>query len=54
VPSLALLTEGCVFRPRCPYAFERCVEPPPLYPATDRTAVADQRHAARCHLLDHG
>jgi oligopeptide/dipeptide ABC transporter ATP-binding protein len=54
VPSLALLPEGCVFRPRCPYAFERCVEPPPLYPATDRTAVADQRHAARCHLLDHG
>jgi hypothetical protein len=28
-------------------AFERCVVPPPLYPAAPG-------HVARCHLLDHG
>ncbi len=47
VPSLIELPEGCVFRPRCPYAFGRCLAPPPLYPAAPG-------HAARCHLLDHG
>jgi oligopeptide/dipeptide ABC transporter ATP-binding protein len=47
VPSLVMLPEGCVFRPRCPQAFERCSAPPPLYPAAPG-------HAARCHLLDHG
>jgi peptide/nickel transport system ATP-binding protein len=54
VPSLTLLPEGCVFRPRCPKAFERCRAPPPLYPAADRGPIPDQGHAARCHLLDHG
>jgi peptide/nickel transport system ATP-binding protein len=54
VPSLSLLPEGCVFRPRCPKAFERCRAPPPLYPAADRDLDPDQGHAARCHLLDHG
>jgi oligopeptide/dipeptide ABC transporter ATP-binding protein len=30
-PDLARLDEGCAFRPRCPYAVERCVgEMPPL------------------------
>jgi peptide/nickel transport system ATP-binding protein len=29
-PSLITLPEGCPFRPRCPYAFEKCVEEPPL------------------------
>ena len=47
VPNLTLLPEGCVFRPRCPQAFDRCMAPPPLYPAAPG-------HAARCHLLDHG
>jgi peptide/nickel transport system ATP-binding protein len=47
VPSLIELPEGCVFRPRCPHAFERCLAPPPLYRAAPG-------HAARCHLLDHG
>jgi oligopeptide/dipeptide ABC transporter ATP-binding protein len=29
-PSLAAAPEGCHFRPRCPYAFDRCLEVPPL------------------------
>jgi peptide/nickel transport system ATP-binding protein len=29
-PSLVNAPEGCHFRPRCPHAFERCVEVPPL------------------------
>jgi peptide/nickel transport system ATP-binding protein len=29
-PSLITLPEGCPFRPRCPYAFDKCVEEPPL------------------------
>ncbi|MGN6473927.1 MAG: ABC transporter ATP-binding protein [Mycobacteriales bacterium] len=29
-PSLINLPEGCPFRPRCPYAFDRCTETPPL------------------------
>jgi oligopeptide/dipeptide ABC transporter ATP-binding protein len=29
-PSLISLPEGCPFRPRCPYAFDRCTETPPL------------------------
>jgi oligopeptide/dipeptide ABC transporter ATP-binding protein len=54
VPSLTRLPEGCVFRPRCPRAFARCIAPPPLYSAADRVAAPDPGHAARCHLLDHG
>jgi oligopeptide/dipeptide ABC transporter ATP-binding protein len=34
-PSLLRLPEGCSFRPRCPYAFDRCVEVPPLRPVDD-------------------
>jgi oligopeptide/dipeptide ABC transporter ATP-binding protein len=29
-PSLIRLPAGCPFRPRCPYAFDRCTEEPPL------------------------
>jgi peptide/nickel transport system ATP-binding protein len=47
VPCLTEVPGGCVFRPRCPKAFDRCVESPPFYPAA-------QGHVARCHLLDHG
>jgi oligopeptide/dipeptide ABC transporter ATP-binding protein len=47
VPSLIEVPRGCVFRPRCPRAFERCFVHPPLYPAA-------QGHVARCQLLDHG
>jgi peptide/nickel transport system ATP-binding protein len=35
VPSLIHLPHGCVFRPRCPHAFERCTEHPPLYGSKD-------------------
>ena len=35
VPNLASLPNGCRFRPRCPYAFERCVQMPPLIPVGD-------------------
>ena len=53
VPSLTLVPEGCVFRPRCPYAFERCVEPPPLYPAADRAPfrIRGMRRAATCSTM---
>ena len=29
-PSLIQLPQGCPFRPRCPYAFDKCMEEPPL------------------------
>jgi oligopeptide/dipeptide ABC transporter ATP-binding protein len=31
-PALDALPAGCAFRDRCPVAFDRCVEPPPLEP----------------------
>jgi oligopeptide/dipeptide ABC transporter ATP-binding protein len=57
-PSLINLPEGCPFRPRCPYAFDRCIETPPLLDVDganaghgsacwlpgDRKARADMRH----------
>ena len=46
VPDLIELPAGCVFAPRCPKMFDRClVERPPLYPVADG-------HAAACHLVD--
>jgi oligopeptide/dipeptide ABC transporter ATP-binding protein len=43
-PSLINLPEGCPFRPRCPYSFDRCTEAPPLL---DIGAAA---HASACWL----
>jgi oligopeptide/dipeptide ABC transporter ATP-binding protein len=45
VPPASAWPSGCRFRPRCPYAFERCVEEPALLP------VAPE-HRGRCWLLD--
>jgi oligopeptide/dipeptide ABC transporter ATP-binding protein len=47
VPNLVEPPRGCAFRARCPHAFERCHEHPPLYDA-------GVDHVARCFLLDHG
>jgi peptide/nickel transport system ATP-binding protein len=44
-PSLINLPQGCKFRPRCPHAFEKCIEEPPL---EDR--VAEHGHLDRCWL----
>ncbi len=43
-PSLLLPPAGCHFRPRCPHAFNRCTEVPPLEPR------AGDDHADRCWL----
>lgn len=46
VPSPIDLPPGCVFRPRCPHAFERCrSEVPRLHP------VSEDGHHAACHLV---
>lgn len=46
VPDLRQLPGGCVFRRRCPRAWDRCIEEhPPFYDGTPG-------HRARCHLLD--
>jgi oligopeptide/dipeptide ABC transporter ATP-binding protein len=44
VPSPVAWPEGCRFRPRCPRAFERCGEMPPLF------ELAGRGRAARCWL----
>ncbi len=45
-PSLINLPRGCKFRPRCPHAFEKCTEHPPL-----ENRVADTPpHLDRCWL----
>jgi peptide/nickel transport system ATP-binding protein/oligopeptide transport system ATP-binding protein len=46
VPSPRDWPEGCRFRPRCDYAFAKCVEQPPLLP------VEPQESA--CWLCEHG
>jgi peptide/nickel transport system ATP-binding protein len=43
-PSMIALPQGCNFRPRCPHAFEACLEDPPLL---DRVG---ERHRDACHL----
>jgi oligopeptide/dipeptide ABC transporter ATP-binding protein len=44
-PSLINLPRGCAFRPRCPHAFDRCWEEPPLVSRVD-----EQEHLDRCWL----
>lgn len=43
-PDLVSPPQGCRFRPRCPLAFEKCSEEPPLIPA-------GPDHGARCWLV---
>jgi oligopeptide/dipeptide ABC transporter ATP-binding protein len=42
-PPLGEEPEGCMFRPRCPYAVERCVEDPALREVLPA-------HSAACHF----
>jgi oligopeptide/dipeptide ABC transporter ATP-binding protein len=44
-PSLINLPEGCKFRPRCPHAFDRCMEEPQLQNRVDTPG-----HLDRCWL----
>jgi oligopeptide/dipeptide ABC transporter ATP-binding protein len=44
-PSLIQLPRGCKFRPRCPHAFDRCLEEPEL-----RASVDERGHLDRCWL----
>jgi peptide/nickel transport system ATP-binding protein len=39
VPDPSNPPQGCRFRPRCAYAFDRCFEEPPLLRQDDRTAA---------------
>jgi peptide/nickel transport system ATP-binding protein len=39
MPRLSAIPRGCAFAPRCPKAFDRCVERPPLLPIGDRSAA---------------
>jgi len=43
-PSLITLPQGCPFRPRCPYAFEKCVEEPVL------VEISRSGHTSACWL----
>jgi peptide/nickel transport system ATP-binding protein len=44
-PSLINLPQGCKFRPRCPHAFEKCIEEPEL-----AQRVEEGGHLDRCWL----
>ena len=44
-PSLINAPAGCKFRPRCPHAFEKCTEEPPL-----ENRVEEAGHLDRCWL----
>jgi oligopeptide/dipeptide ABC transporter ATP-binding protein len=44
-PSLINLPRGCKFRPRCPHAFDKCLEEPGL-----ENRVEEPRHLDRCWL----
>ena len=45
--TLGMEEGGCLFRERCPHAFERCLEEPELF-------ELDRAHAARCWLVHEG
>jgi oligopeptide/dipeptide ABC transporter ATP-binding protein len=45
VPDPDLLPQGCTFRPRCPYAHDACMAPPPW-------ANTGSEHFARCVLYE--
>ena len=45
-PSLSSVPEGCHFRPRCPHAFDRCVEVPVLEARVEN----EPGHEDRCWL----
>jgi ABC-type dipeptide/oligopeptide/nickel transport system ATPase component len=62
-PDLTALPKGCRFRPRCPYAFEACVEHPPAIPLPDGgharcwlndPAVAGSRYEIHLHPAEAG
>jgi len=44
-PDLVELPPGCPFKPRCPYAFEKCNEMPPL-------VLVGEGHYAACWVAD--
>ena len=44
-PSLINLPQGCKFRPRCPHAFDKCIEEPAL-----ENRVDERGHLDRCWL----
>jgi peptide/nickel transport system ATP-binding protein len=44
-PSLINLPQGCKFRPRCPHAFDKCMEEPAL-----ENRVETPGHLDRCWL----
>jgi peptide/nickel transport system ATP-binding protein/oligopeptide transport system ATP-binding protein len=44
-PSLINLPEGCKFRPRCPHAFDKCMDEPGL-----ENRVETPGHLDRCWL----
>src|ERR687886_118934 len=44
-PSLITLPEGCKFRPRCPHAFDKCMEEPDLV-----SRIEKRTHVDRCWL----
>jgi peptide/nickel transport system ATP-binding protein len=44
-PSLIRLPQGCKFRPRCPHAFEKCMDEPDLV-----NRVEEPGHIDRCWL----
>ncbi|MGE0210281.1 MAG: ABC transporter ATP-binding protein [Parvibaculaceae bacterium] len=45
IPNLIALPEGCIFRPRCPKAFDRCIVERPA------ERLVGGRHLAACHLV---
>ena len=57
-PSLINMPQGCKFRPRCPHAFEKCTQEPPLENHVEtaghsRPLLARQRVQARAPRRNH-